>query len=264
MLRRVAGAEASIVFDRAAGYYDATRGFPPGIEERVAALFAEAGALGPASRVLEVGVGTGRIALPLAARVARYAGADLSAPMLEQLVAKRGARPVDPVRADVARLPFADGRFDAVVGVHVFHLIPAWREALAEVARVLRPGGLLLHGADDHSRGPVWRRWRDRVEERGSAPNVGVPRARIERFPEEEGWTPAGVHRISFGRRTRPSDLVGLVAGRSWSMTWRMDDAELALAVESLRSDLLEAFGDLEREVELETGFWVRAYRPPQ
>jgi len=256
-------AEASIAFDRAADYYDATRGFPPGVEDRVADLFVQAGGLGPASRVLEVGIGTGRIAVPLAARVARYAGADLSAPMLGKLAGKRSALPIDLVRADATALPFSDGRFHTLIGVHVFHLIPGWRAVLAEAARVLAPGGLLLHGGDDHSRGPVWRRWRDRVEERGAAPNVGVPRARIQSFPEEEGWSPAGVHSIAFGRRTRPREVIELVAGRSWSTTWRMSDVELAAAVEALRADLLEAFEDLEREVELETGFWVRAYRPP-
>jgi SAM-dependent methyltransferase len=257
------GAGGSVVFDRVAGEYDATRGFPPGVPERVADLFVRAGGLGPGSRVLEIGIGTGRIALPLAARVARYTGADLSTPMLARLVGKRGALPVDLVRADAARLPFPERSFDAVVGVHVFHLIPAWRAALREAALLLRGEGLLLHGGDDHSRGPAWRRWRDGVEERGSAPNVGVPRARIESFPEDEGWIFEGVHRIQFTRRLRPRDVIGLVAGRSWSMTWRMDDAELARAVEVLRADLLDAYGDLDREVEVETGFWVRAYRPP-
>lgn len=257
-------AETSIVFDRAAGYYDATRGFPPGVEARVAELFAQAGELGGASRVLEIGVGTGRIAVPLAARVGRYTGVDLSTPMLGQLVPKRADLAIDLVRADVVQLPFADGRFDAVVGVHVFHLIPRWRAVLAEVARVLAPGGLLLHGGDDRSRDPVWRCWRDRVEEQGSAPNLGVPRARLESFPEDEGWSPSGLQRIAFTRTTRPREMLDLVAGRSWSSTWRMSEAELAHAVESLRADLLGAFGDLEREVALETGFWVRAYRPPR
>jgi SAM-dependent methyltransferase len=256
--------QASIAFDRAAGFYDATRGFPPGVEDRVAELIARAGGLGPASRALEVGVGTGRIALPLAARIGRYAGADLSGPMLAKLVEKRGALPVDMVRADATRLPFADARFDAVIGVHVFHLIPGWRAALAGAARVLRPGGLLLLGGDDHSRGPIWARWRARIEERfGDARNVGVPRAEIERFPEQEGWQPAGVHRIDFPRRLRPRALLDLVTGRSFSITWRLGDDELAAVVDSLRADLEAELGDLDREVELEAGFWVRAYRPP-
>jgi hypothetical protein len=90
-----------------------------------------------------------------------------------------------------------------------------------------------------------------------------VPRSRIESFPEEEGWRPAGVERVAFVRRERPRRVLELVAGRFWSGTWRMDDAELAAEVEALRADLQGAYGDLEREVEVETGFWVRAYRPP-
>jgi hypothetical protein len=58
--------------------------------------------------------------------------------------------------------------------------------------------------------------------------------------------------------------MLELVSGRSWSMTWRMSDAELSDAVEALRADLLDAYGDLDREVEVETGFWLRAYRPPE
>src|SRR4029453_9847065 len=186
-----------------------------------------------------------------------------SAPMLAKLLEKRGVLPVDLVRSDATRLPFAERRFDAAVGVHVFHLITDWRAALAALAGLLRPDGLLLHGGDDHSRGAAWRRWRDRVEDCGSVPNVGVPRDKIESFPEEEGWQPAGVHRIQFGRRLRPRTMLELVSGRSWSMTWRMDDADLARAVEALRADLVEVYGDLDREVEIDTGFWVRSYRPP-
>jgi SAM-dependent methyltransferase len=251
----------SIVFDRAAGFYDATRGFPPGAEERVADAFVAAGGLGPASRVLEVGVGTGRIALPLAERVGHVLGVDRSAPMLAKLVEKRGPLPVALARADAARLPLPDASVEAAVAVHVFHLIPGWRAVLAELARVLRPGGLLLHGGDDHARGAAWRRWRARTEAQFGVENVGVPRARIETFLEEEGWRPAGVEIVRFARRTRPRTMLELIEARSWSLTWRMSDPQLAEAVSALREDLVAAFGDLDREVEIETGFWVRAYQ---
>lgn len=256
-------ARDSIVFDRAAGCYDATRGFPQGVETQVADAFAAAGGLGPASRVLEVGIGTGRIALPLAARVGRVFGVDRSAPMLAKLVEKRGALPVDLVRGDATRLPFPDAAFDAAVGVHVFHLIPGWRAVLAELARVLGPQGLLLHGGDEHARGTAWAAWRGRTKLRFGIENVGVARARIESFLDDEGWRPAGVRDVRFPRRQRPRELLASIEGRSWSFTWHMDDALLAEAVAALREDLVAAFGDLEREVETETGFWVRAYRPP-
>jgi SAM-dependent methyltransferase len=262
-LSAMSDAGPSIVFDRAAGYYDATRGFPPGVEDAVAQLFVEAGALGRASRVLEVGVGTGRIALPLARRVHRVVGVDLSRAMLAQLRAKRGGLPVDGVRADAARLPLPDASLDAALGVHVFHLIPRWREVLGELARVLRPDAPLLHGSDDHARGDAWRRWRERIDAQFGVENVGVPRGRLERFLEEEGWRRLREGRTRFVRRLRPSAIVEAVAGRKWSMTWRLDDEQLAAAVAGLRSDLLDTFGDLEHEVDLETGFWVRAYLPP-
>jgi SAM-dependent methyltransferase len=184
--------------------------------------------------------------------------------MLGKLVAKRGELPVHLVRADATRLPFAPASFDALVAVHVFHLIPGWREVLAGAARLLRRGGLLLHGSDDNSRDFSSNRWRERFSGQAEKENVGVPRAQLERFPEDEGWRPAGVHRIAFSRRIRPREMVALLAGRCWSRTWRLSDEELAVAVEDLRETLLAEVGDLEREVEIETGFWIRAYRPPE
>jgi SAM-dependent methyltransferase len=253
----------SIAFDRAAGYYDATRGFPPGVESDVADLFVAVGGLAPTSRVLEVGIGTGRIARPLAERTGRVVGADLSAPMLAKLVAQRGGRRIDVARADVTRLPFSGRVFDAAIAVHVFHLIPGWRDTLAEIARVLRAGAPLLHGADDHSRGEAWARWRDRLDAVQGVENVGVARAKLGVFLDEAGWRRIAEREVTFARRLRPAVLLDLVARRAWSMTWRMSDEQLDAAVASLRADLEDRFGDLEREVEVETGFWVRAYLPP-
>lgn len=262
-MRRDERAE-SVVFDRAAGFYDATRGFPPGVAERVAALIAETGGLAPASRVLEVGIGTGRIALPLAAHVGAITGVDLSAPMLAQLAAKRGDLCIDALRADAAALPFRDAAFDAAVSVHVFHLIPRWREALAETARVLRPGGLLLLGADDQAAGGSLFQSPHQIVAQLGYRNAGVPRERFECFPEDEGWRLAAPpRRIDFARRVTPQTLVDRMAERSWSVTWEMSDADLAHLVEQLRAGLVARFGDLAQEVAIETGFWVRAYRPP-
>jgi SAM-dependent methyltransferase len=261
----VGSAGGSVSFDRVADSYDATRGFPPGVERSVAELFATAGNLRPGSRVLEVGIGTGRIALPLAAHVGRYFGVDLAGAMLAQLAAKRGALRIAPARADATRLPFAAGVFDAAIGVHVFHLIPGWREVMAELARVLRPGGVLLHGGDDHAQAPAWwTGWRRRVESHPGGDDVGVPHTILRSFPEELGWSLAGVHRVAYTRRLRPRALLDLVASRSWSATWRLTDAALADTVAAVKGDLESAFGDLDQEVDLSAGFWLHAYHPPR
>jgi predicted TPR repeat methyltransferase len=77
---------ASVAFDDAAGYYDETKALSP--DALAATIDLLAGEFGEARRVLEVGVGTGLLALPLAERGVRVDGIDLSVPMLERGIAK--------------------------------------------------------------------------------------------------------------------------------------------------------------------------------
>lgn len=133
----------SVNFDRAASFYDATRALPAGaMRELTSQLTAELAARSPC---MEIGVGTGRFALALRDRGIAIAGADISGAMLRRLVANTGGCPPLPLlQADATRLPVAAGTFGSVLAVHVLHLIPDWRIAVDEAARVLRPGGTLL------------------------------------------------------------------------------------------------------------------------
>jgi SAM-dependent methyltransferase len=92
--------------------------------------------------VLDVGTGEGQIARLAAASGARVVGVD---PAWAQLVVarERAGGPV-LVRAGAAGLPLATGSFDAVVACLVFEHIADADAAIAEVARVLRPGGRFL------------------------------------------------------------------------------------------------------------------------
>jgi SAM-dependent methyltransferase len=136
----------SIGFDRAVDYYDRTRSLSPAAAAQVTAILTEA-VLGHGP-VLEIGVGTGRIALPLAEAGIDVVGVDLSAPMLERLTAK--SRAVPSARADCTALPFPDDAFGSVIASHVFHLVPEWRDATLEVLRVLRPDGVFLWARGGH------------------------------------------------------------------------------------------------------------------
>ena len=95
------------------------------------------GAPGPV--LLDIAGGTGNYADALKGQGFAPTVLDLSPAMLERARAK--GLPV--VRAEAAKLPFSDESFDAVVNVSALHLIPAWREALAEARRVLKRGGRL-------------------------------------------------------------------------------------------------------------------------
>ena len=133
----------SIAFDRAAEYYDATRGLSEeGTRKTTEALV---GAFAGAGPILEVGVGTGQVAMPLHAVGVDVVGLDLSRPMLVKLLAKTdGAPPFPLVEGDATRMPFADGAFDGAYLRWVLHLIPDWSAAVAEIGRVLTPGGRFL------------------------------------------------------------------------------------------------------------------------
>jgi demethylmenaquinone methyltransferase/2-methoxy-6-polyprenyl-1,4-benzoquinol methylase len=96
----------------------------------------------PGERVLDVGAGTGVSTAELAQSGAYAVGADLSLGMLR---AGRRARPGVPLLAgDALALPFPDGAFDAVTISFALRNVVDVGAALAELARVTRPGGRLV------------------------------------------------------------------------------------------------------------------------
>lgn len=100
-------------------------------------------------RILDVGCGTGRSLAQIAAALpgAQLSGVDLSPFYLEE-ARRRLARVPDLslINESAEKLPFRDGWFDAVTSVYLLHELPrrVRRRALAEMLRVLRPGGLLV------------------------------------------------------------------------------------------------------------------------
>ena len=123
---------ARLPFDRIATIYDETRGLPPKLNARLLHVLVEEL---HGKRVLEVGVGTGRFAVPLQKCGVSVVGIDISHEMVA-LGRAKGLR--DVVYADGARLPFASGSFDVAMTNHVLHLLPDWRDVLLEVAGVTR------------------------------------------------------------------------------------------------------------------------------
>jgi SAM-dependent methyltransferase len=92
-------------------------------------------------RLLEVGCGAGWFA----ARVARELGAEVVATdQSERMLELARAEGLDARMADVQALPFADGEFECVAAHWMLYHVPDLDRGLAEIARVLRPGGRLV------------------------------------------------------------------------------------------------------------------------
>jgi phosphatidylethanolamine/phosphatidyl-N-methylethanolamine N-methyltransferase len=149
-------------YKRWAGVYDTVFGGVSGWGRRRAV--AEVNRL-PGTRVLEVGVGTG-LALPHYTTDKRITGIDLSAEMLARAHAKVADHNLSHVDAllelDAEATGFPDAGFDIAVAMFVASVVPHPRRLLAEMRRVVRPGGHILfvnHFAAE--RGPRW--WAERA-----------------------------------------------------------------------------------------------------
>ena len=127
---------------------------------RLAPLLIEFGGLADGDRVLDVGCGTGSLscALPEAANVAAVTGID-QAEMYLDFARKRSVDPRFTFRhADARALPFAGGSFDCAFSMLVLHFIPDVEHAVAEMRRVVRPGGRVTAAVWDTFGGlPVFR-----------------------------------------------------------------------------------------------------------
>jgi ubiquinone/menaquinone biosynthesis C-methylase UbiE len=153
---------------------------------------------------LDVGCGTGFFALLLAGLGHRPVGVDLADAMLARAREKAAVAglDVDFRSADAEHLPFADGSFDLVIERHVIWTLPDPPRALAEWARVLRPGGrLVLVEGDWRSPGnPDYAPIRDSLPLYGGRPAAelealvrahGFERTRVEPLMTAALWVEA-------------------------------------------------------------------------
>ena len=249
----------SIAFDRAADYYDETRGLSvDGVRRTTEALsevFRGTGA------ILEVGVGTGQVAMPLAAAGVEVVGLDLSRPMLSKLVGKAGGAPPFPlVEGDAARMPFVDAAFGGAYLRWVLHLIPEWRAAVTEITRVVAPGAPFLAALGSYGgmRSEIQARF---AEITGvSTEPVGLTWDGGDELDDLMGAR--GAHKeadITLAERDRDDleTFMRAVESNRFSWTWAVaDDAVRADAAREARSWAEARLGPLER-VPRETFEWT-------
>ena len=271
---------SSISFDPIAHAYDQTRGYPPGVDRQIAKGLEKAAETQEQTSFIEVGVGTGRIAIPLASLGHNYTGVDISEKMLALLEAKLqdnqweryaepwGARadeildPPHPVRrygqmdptatlrlliSDITALPLMDESFDVAVAVHIFHLVDGWQQAVREALRVLRPGGLLLHCWDRHNDALdiVAQTWMTIVAELGgNASRVGSEKpTMVSDWLREQGLPVEELSVAQWEVTTTPRSALQRISERLWSRAWQVPDEMFQESVRRLEAWVLGHFG---------------------
>jgi ubiquinone/menaquinone biosynthesis C-methylase UbiE len=224
----------SLSFDRVADEYDATRGG----EARGAHIARDIEPhLAGGGLVLEVGAGTGVVGMALRQLGRDVLGIDLSPAMLRHALPRLGHR---VAVADAACLPFEDGAFADAFAVWVMHAVADPAPVLAEVARVLRPGGRFVVCSSD-SPDP------DAVTEIVGRLVAGLGRDEADRRAPEmlarlaagRGFRSLGIARGAPATSPEsPLDVADAMARRTSSWLWSVSDEQWHALVEPAMASL--------------------------
>lgn len=258
-----------VSFDRAVTFYDQTRGFPPGIAEQVVESVLRL--LIPGARLLEIGIGTGRIAKPILARQFQITGLDISIKMMQRLKENlsSGLATLHLIQADACDLPLARQSFEAVLAVHVLHLIPNQQQVLEEIRRVLKPGGSLFIGRRNALGASPQAAIRQKMNE--LLQKKGNPAQRLSRFDFEqlketlqqagaqvEEWVGASWETV-----TAPIEHIQSLELRHWSSTWDIPDEIYLPALAELRAWASQEFNPLDQPRPAKSEFIWQRFRFP-
>ncbi|HLA93692.1 MAG TPA: class I SAM-dependent methyltransferase [Actinomycetota bacterium] len=256
----------SIRFDRAVEFYDQTRAISEESMERTVELLASQ--LDGRGRLLEVGVGTGLLALPLHERGLDVTGLDLAEPMLAKLTEKAGRRtPFPLVLGDATRMPFRGGSFGGAYLRWVLHLIPDWRTAVAEIVRVVRPGGAFVASLGAHG-GP-----REEISDRFAEETgldlglVGLDWGASDELDEvmrSLGCNPREIPQVREVVDQTLDSFIGSIAEGRWSWTWRMHEDLRRRTAERIRPWAEARFGPLDAPYQEELATRWCAYDLPE
>lgn len=216
--------------DRVAGRYNAQRAHPPEVARQIG--LAIAAQSGTDARVLEIGVGTGRIAWPVVAAGCRVVGLDLSSEMLTEVFQEKRPFPTPSlllVRADMHHLPFCKDSFDATLAVHVLHLAKDWRQVVREAVRLLRPGGAFIQGDDWIDPQSVVGRLRDELRLRALAlsPQLRPPAAGVSQqqlLADLGATTVTEVIAAEWTTWISPQERLTAIAQRLDAESWMLPD----------------------------------------
>lgn len=213
---------SQLCFDRIAERYDETRG---GVERGARTAGDLWAHLRTDRRVLELGIGTGVVALGMQRIGFPVYGVDLSMEMLARARARIGPF---VTAGDAARLPIGDASFEQAYSVYVMHLVAEPEAVMAEIARILTPGG---HYVD--VRGTV-HRTEDVISETMRPMIEEIAAGAWGAAAEPEGLVELAVRagfRLVEARDGRPSvwldtpaRAASMIEDRVWSFLWNVDE----------------------------------------
>jgi ubiquinone/menaquinone biosynthesis C-methylase UbiE len=120
--------------------------------QRLAPLFIDFAGVDEGEKILDVGCGTGSLTLALAraAELSEIVAIDYSPVFVEEAMRRTTDTRIKVQQADACALPFEGGTFDRALALLVLHFVPDPGQAVTEMRRVVRPGGVIAAAVWDH------------------------------------------------------------------------------------------------------------------
>ena len=258
---------------RVAHAYDRNRYHHPEVSGRIATAICD-----PVERafrephLIEVGVGTGRIGMPVVARGFRFTGVDIDPEMMEVFRSKYSgvSRKVSLVTADAQALPFEAQSFHALIAVHVWHLVPDLEQGVSEAVRVLKPGGFLFEGWDApvgvSAESEIQERWMEAIRGYGYAIQRGAHRSALEsskRYLQSRGLDSKESVIAKWEVLHSPLEVLEALAEGLFSFTRSVPVEVRFAAARDVKGFLLERYPDLETPLKTSWAFHLRTTRIP-
>jgi SAM-dependent methyltransferase len=250
----------SLSFDPMVHSYDVTRTYDEASFSAAVAYLVERFPPRSFPRLLEPGIGTGRIALPLAERGYVVWGVDIASQMLavlQQRMAHAAPRVCLTVsQADVCALPFHMDVFDLVIAVHLFYFIPTWQQAVQELLRVVRVGRplVLMHTGMGKEIPALNERYKALCAAAGfPLQAVGVQStSEVVAYCHTLGCRMEAIRdRWQWSSQTRLDEAMAYIRARAYSFTTMVPPRVHTEAVRRLEEEVREHYGSLTYAVEV-------------
>jgi SAM-dependent methyltransferase len=254
-------------FSANAPIYDRRHGVV--LEPSAARQLALAADLLPDDRVLEIGAGTGRVAIAFAAIGCHTVALDPALAMLHGLRRKSPESGVHVVAAEGARLPFTDGSFDGVILARILYLMSDWETVVQRALEVLKPGGSLLHEWGNGQGSEEWVQIREKARTLFQQAGVDQPfhpgarsEDEVDRYMVRLGSERRNELPMGPGPGMTLREFVGRIASGELSYIWSIPKPVQELCLPQLQEWCERSF-DLERAAPIPQELHWTIYRKP-
>ncbi|MCP4367314.1 MAG: class I SAM-dependent methyltransferase [Deltaproteobacteria bacterium] len=254
----------TISFDLAFSKYDKTRSFPIKIEEQIISSFIKHCPQIIDANVLDIGVGTGRFAIPLAKYAKTIVGVDISKEMLGVLGNKNQHSNLKTIQADARKLPLKYTYFDVILTVSTLHLISDYDSVLNEIEKLVKSQGLFVIGQTQYvgKNGLFYEdiRYKKLRQILPNTKEIGLTFDTQVKVLNSRWGEPREFNLAIWEKIFKPRDILNSFVNKIWSETWNLSDSELSSAIREIEEWIKTEGFTLNQKFKINACFKIYVY----